>query len=160
MKRDYFCQTDFLKEIHYDSGTGIFTRKSTGKRAGAKTQHGYRVLHFRNSRFYEHRLAWFLVYGAWPENEIDHINGIRDDNRAINLRKANRMENAANINNPRPNKTGYQGVWPVNGRFSSMIRISGKRVYLGCFGTAIEAHLAFVEASKKLKGTFCPKVGM
>jgi hypothetical protein len=35
---------------------------------------------------YTHILAWALYYGEWPKQTIDHINGIRGDNRIENLR--------------------------------------------------------------------------
>ena len=37
------------------------------------------------------------MYGKWPENEIDHINGIKDDNRINNLRDVTNRQNALNV---------------------------------------------------------------
>ena len=40
-----------------------------------------------------------------------------------------------------PNKTGFKGVVAVRKRFNAVLRIDGKRVYLGNFGSALEAAL-------------------
>ncbi len=47
--------------------------------------------------FYSHRLVYETFKGFIPEGfEIDHINGIRNDNRLINLRLLTRKENKQN----------------------------------------------------------------
>ncbi|MGL9722094.1 HNH endonuclease signature motif containing protein [Symbiopectobacterium sp.] len=43
-----------------------------------------------------HRLAWIYVYGVEPDGEIDHINGIRSDNRICNFRIVDDKQNARN----------------------------------------------------------------
>jgi hypothetical protein len=61
-----------------------------------------------------HRLAWFYVHGAWPD-QIDHINGDPSDNRLANLRSANNSQNQANRVAKSNNSTGYRGS-SVRGR--------------------------------------------
>jgi len=64
----------------------------------------------RNSPLKAHRVAWAIVYGAWPEGVIDHINGDPSDNRIANLRD---VTHAVNMRNSAPrsdNKSGYAGV--------------------------------------------------
>src|SRR5690242_11158228 len=113
-------------------------------------------------RYYAHRLAWFYVYQVWPKDEIDHINRIPDDNRILNLREANRIENMRNIATPKHNTTGFKGVtrhkfYP--GKFMAQISSTTelkrrKTKYLGIFDTAEEAHAAYVAASRELHGEF------
>lgn len=57
-----------------------------------------------------HRCAWLLEKGSEPPETIDHINGIRDDNRICNLRAASFAENVRNTVPKKNNKTGFKGV--------------------------------------------------
>jgi hypothetical protein len=83
----------------YSADTGLFTWKirrgkgGKGKKAGALTQAGYRLIRVGSGRYKAHRLAWLVVYGAWPEDTINHKNGIKDDNRIDNLEVVSRSEN-------------------------------------------------------------------
>jgi len=77
----------------YEPETGLFrwrvdrgTRARVGQRAGSHQGDGYRQLTYNGRMFKEHRVAWLLRYGHWPVHEIDHINGMRSDNRIANLR--------------------------------------------------------------------------
>ena len=59
---------------------------------------------------YAHRVAWAIYYGEWPEFDIDHINGIRGDNRIANLRSVTRRENMKNRSVSSNNTSGVMGV--------------------------------------------------
>ena len=75
-----------------------------------------------------HRVAWALSHGAWPQHGIDHINGVRTDNRLNNLRDVPPSINAKNCALPKNNKSGQVGVcWNVAGRFWR-VRIGYKHV--------------------------------
>ena len=102
---------DWVKEnLRYDPETGYLwwtkqnlgsgTPKNLHKPAGCLYNHGYISVESSHKgirfRYYAHRLAWFLYYGVWPKNDIDHINNVRDDNRLENLREATRSENSGN----------------------------------------------------------------
>ena len=88
--------------LNYDPKTGIFTRKvytsnfSKPGPIGYYEYEGYIRFMVDGKIHRAHRLAWFYVYKEWPEEEIDHINHNRADNRICNLRKANRSQNADN----------------------------------------------------------------
>jgi hypothetical protein len=99
-----------------------------------------------------HRLAWCIAYGEWPSLEIDHINGDAGDNRLCNLRNVDRATNAQNKRRAQcTNKSGIQGVEThAVGRLSASVWVGGKRVYLGRFDTAEEAHAAYVAAKRRL----------
>jgi HNH endonuclease len=148
-----------LDVFDYNPDTGVFkwkqaiARKSKiGERAGSVSKHlGYRILRFANHQEYEHRMAWFYVYGRMPEGDIDHINGVKNDNRICNLREATRSKNMLNLLKPnKNNKTGLLGVHRVGNRFASRITINGKTKHLGCFGTPEEAHKRYLEWKKHL----------
>jgi hypothetical protein len=99
-----------------------------------------------------HRVAWAIHYGEWPHGFIDHINGVRDDNRIVNLRDVSRSENAKNR---RPNKNKKSGLphgvsQKKNGRYFSQIMSGGKSKHLGYFDTPEEAKAAFDKAKMSL----------
>jgi len=97
-----------------------------------------------------------MVYDKWPEFEIDHINGIRDDNKIDNLREATRAQNMKNLVTPVTNKTGFKGVsWhKAAQKWQAHIRADGINYYLGIFDNPEDAHKAYVEASQKMHGIF------
>ena len=134
---------DRLKELlHYESNTGIFTwrvsrrgTKGIHKQAGTLHRSGYRYVFAFGHKLAEHRLAWLYLYGALPPNEIDHLNGVKDDNRASNIRLATRRENLQNI---RTNKVGVSGeigvVWhKAADKWAANIKVDGKVKHLGVF---------------------------
>jgi len=154
-----------LKEIlEYNPNTGVFTRKDLkNKIIGTPDKDGYLkvVIKFKDYRL--HRLAWFLSYGEWPKNQIDHINRIKDDNRLCNLREATPSENLANrvLNN---NKFNYVGVNfdKRKSEKSYMARIMvfdsklgiKKRKHLGYFATAQEASEVYDLWAQMTQGEF------
>jgi len=89
--------------------------------------------------------------------EIDHFNGIRDDNRISNLRcvtKSENMENQKRVHKNN-NTTKLMGVSPLpSGRFQAAIQINKKLFYLGSFDTAEEAHQAYLKAKRKFHTGF------
>jgi HNH endonuclease len=47
---------------------------------------GYRVIEIDETEYFAHDLAWLWMTGEFPKGQIEHINGIKDDNRWCNLR--------------------------------------------------------------------------
>ena len=141
--------------LNYDPETGIFLWKRTGKVAGTTSPFGYRIIQINRICYRAHWLAWLITYGVWPVNIIDHRNLNGCDNRLLNLREATNGQNRANS---RRNKRKYdlpKGVFPSHGgKFGAQI-VSGKvHYYLGVFGTAEEAHTAYLEKAMVLHGEF------
>lgn len=98
-----------------------------------------------------HRAAWAHYYGEWPELTLDHINGVRNDNRIENLRVAGNSINAKNLKMHRRNTTGATGVYRVrrSSRWLAQITADKKYIYLGRFDTFEEAVAARREAEAK-----------
>ena len=94
-------------------------------------------------RFYAHRVAWLLHYGEWPDDEIDHINGVKDDNRISNLRNVDRKTNVEN-------RRAVRGYHKSVGGYTSYLKHHGRQLYLGYFKTAEEARAAYLKAKRKL----------
>ena len=93
------------------------------------------------------------MYGTWPENQIDHINGVRHDNRIDNLRDVLQSTNAQNQRKPSAtNKCGFLGVnfHKCSNRWIAQIHVQGKKKHLGLFDTPKEAHEAYVTAKREL----------
>ncbi|MGE0038076.1 MAG: HNH endonuclease [Xanthobacteraceae bacterium] len=101
-------------------------------------------------------MAWLYVTGTWPIEHVDHINGIRSDNRFVNLRLATNSENARNSRRRINNACGYKGVHYKKRlkKFVAQIRVAGRVFHLGVFRTADEAHAAYCKAAKEHFGEF------
>ena len=95
-----------------------------------------------NGRYYlAHRMAWFLTHGEWPENDIDHFNGLRNDNRLSNLFPKTRMENMHNAKQWSTNKSGITGVYwhKAMNKWCSEIKHNGQKIILGYYSDINEA---------------------
>jgi len=91
-----------------------------------------------------HRLAWFLHYGELPSNQLDHIDGVRTNNKIENLRNVTSQQN--NWNRVRARGCYWN---KKRNKFQSLIRLNGKLIYLGYFTTELEARNAYLEGKKK-----------
>ena len=149
-----------LKEVlHYNPETGLFTwivrtamRTKAGEIAGRKDRYGYVFIQIDRKKYPAHRIAWLYVNGVFPNEEIDHINGMRDDNRISNLREADRRLNCENRRKSQSNnKLGILGVCKLgSGKYQAQIVVGGEKKYLKCWDTPELAHQAYLTAKRKL----------
>jgi hypothetical protein len=148
----------YLKEIlEYNEQTGIFTwkenrgsNKTKGKIADNKNLRGYITIGINGKRYKAHRLAWLYIYGDFPKGQIDHINGVRDDNRIENLRIVTNRQNCQNYKIHREGKLVGNSFHKNNKKWQSSIVINGKQKYLGYYETQQEAHEAYLNKLKEL----------
>lgn len=158
----YSC--DFLREcFRYDADTGIMhwkerpvhhfpsereqkglNKRYAGKVAGVISTYGYLTSNLLGRRVMIHRAAWIMTHGDIGMFQIDHINGIRTDNRIKNLRVVDNQENHKNMKLFSTNTSGVPGVsWDKRTRrWRVQIRHCGKWIYLGrfeCFQDAVVA---------------------
>jgi hypothetical protein len=153
-----------LNEIlDYDPETGVFrwkkptaNRVKVGAIAGTDHNLGYRIVMIDRSRYFAHRLAWKMHHGRDPEDQIDHINGIKNDNRIKNLRECSRAQNQCNRGKNKNNSSGYKGVSLCrrSGKYVAHLTVIGVKKYLGHHKTASEAHEAYKKAAKEYHGYF------
>jgi hypothetical protein len=101
-------------------------------------------------------MAWFLFSGKWPENMIDHKNGIRSDNRIENLREATHFQNCQNAKKPSTNTTGIKGVSFNKSKktYFAYITIHNRFTSIGNYKTIEEATFARRKFAEKLYGEF------
>ena len=154
---------ELLKEfLHYDPETGIFTwlktvsRSCIGQIAGTIVPKGYRRIGLNKKPYAAHRLAFFYMIGSFPPDQIDHINGIKDDNRWVNLREATCYQNMHNQGKQIINKSGYKGVFwhKRDKKWHAKINHMNRKIYLGGFDTPEIAHKAYIAAATKLHREF------
>jgi hypothetical protein len=142
--------------LDYDPGTGVLTWKASGKAASAVPgSRGYLTIRLRGKLRKQHRVAWLLTHGEWP-GDIDHINGVKADNRLCNLREVTKSQNARNVGISWANTSGFKGVsWDKRSRrWQALIRAEGRLKKLGTFATREEAALAYRTASVELHGVY------
>jgi len=130
--------------LDYFPITGLFIWKKTnckGKIAGSLTKKGYRQIRIDGIMFRAHNLAWLIVNGCWPVNQLDHEDRNPDNNIFTNLREATFGENNANRTKPKNNNSGFVGVsfHSKYGKYQTVINVNKKCVYIGYFDDPIEA---------------------
>lgn len=160
---------EFVREIFsYDPETGILIRKKllkgcnrkAGTIAGHKNRCGYINVRIGQRGYLAHRLVWLHFYGEWPANEIDHRNGVKDDNRLANLRDVSRQVNMQNQRKAQsraissPFSTGLLGTYfeKDKQRFIAAITdpVTRKKKKLGRFLTAADAHAAYLKEKRRI----------
>lgn len=127
-------------------------RKSKGKiLKGRPNKRGYLRVVLSGKDFRVHQLVAMAFLNHKPkgmEVVVDHINGVKDDNRLENLRLVTQRENC------KPNKltSKYTGVHfcKYADRYISKIFINGKSKYLGKFEDEYQAHLAYKKALENI----------
>ena len=154
--------SSFQNRLKYDADTGIFTwlgefnAKRVGRRAGTTVGiKGYRTITIKKRRYYEHRVAWYMMTGEDPTGfEIDHINGDKSDNRFCNLRLATSQTNKANCGLTKSNNSGFKGVHARGSRWIASITYDNKLIHLGMFKCPKEAAIAYDNKAIELFGEF------
>ena len=152
------------KRLRYEPDTGkFFWLDYEGKSQNWRTRYvgkeafttdngaGYRQGCIDSGLYLAHRVAYAIYHGEWPTDQIDHINGVKADNRITNLRIVTNQENCRNVSMRGDNTSGVTGVyWHKNGqKWCARIKIDGKYIHLGLFDTLEEAAAVRKAASEK-----------
>jgi len=153
--RKKMTQNQLKLLLRYESDSGLFfwlARKGTAKAgsvAGAIASNGYINICVNRKIYKAHRLAWLWVYGVLPPNQIDHINGVRNDNKIANLRQATAFENAQNHTSFGVHLHKEKNKWQAR------IRVKNKRLHIGYFESKQDAIFAYLKA-KEIHHKFQP----
>ena len=144
--------------LEYNADTGVFTFRLSrgnmrmGSTAGCVRKNGYVKIVVDNRDYQAHRLAFLAMTGSFPVGQVDHRNGVRNDNRWQNLRDVSGAENGRNRGLASNNASGYQGVSWIkrDQRWQASIEDGGKRRSLGLYRTPEDAHAAYARAAAVL----------
>jgi hypothetical protein len=132
---------------------GMWNTRYAYKQAGSLSDKGYLIIRLAGYTCKLHRVAWMMTHGYWPI-EVDHENGIKSDNRIVNLREVTRAENMKNKPKYKQNQSGIIGVgWhKATNKWAAKIRINGKDIHLGVYETVETA--ATVRAAAEIRYGF------
>ena len=122
----------------------MWIAKYAGKQAFTAKARGYHTGKYAGQQMLAHRVIWAICHGAWPVDQIDHINRVRHDNRIVNLRVATPKENCRNkASNDCLSDIGV-GVHfdHRSSTWGSRIYWLRERISLGSFDTKEEAQAA------------------
>ncbi len=145
------------ERVSYTPETGFFAwkidlpsaKRTSGSQAGYITAEGYRVIGVLGHLVLAHRLAWLMMTGEMPAGEIDHMNGIRDDNRWENLRVVDDRENSEN-----KHFTVGASFEKSSGKWRAQIKAYGRQKTLGRYATLEEARSAYLLEKRKAHSGF------
>jgi hypothetical protein len=166
---------EYIREcVIYDPLTGLFTWRHrplrhfmsvrsynmwNAKHAGREpsrsvNSRGYMGIMINKTKHQAHRIAWLYMTGGMPKLDVDHIDGIKTNNKFENLRLATRAENGRNRGHNKNSAIGIKGVhWSKsNKRWISQIGKGRKKLYLGSFENPEDA--SYIAAAKELHGEF------
>ena len=79
--------------LDYNHITGVFTclkdirkRLKVGDTVTTLQSEGYNIIFLEGTHYLLQDLAMYYMTGAYPQRDVEHINGIRTDNRYANLK--------------------------------------------------------------------------
>jgi hypothetical protein len=150
-----------LEVLEYDPVSGIFRwrvsvgRVCAGSVAGGKGDpKGYLGVRIDGIGYSLHRLAWKIMTGEEPPEEVDHRDLCTRNNAWSNLRAADVRESRRHTGMRKNNTSGYKGVHRYRDRWGSKIVVEGREIRLGSYDTPEEASEAYQAAASRYFGEF------
>lgn len=155
-ENESLLSADQAKDLFLLDAGRLINRVHRGRRAlpgmvaGTPNGQGYLCVRVNTINYRVHRLVWLITYGRWPEGQIDHINGVRDDNRIENLREVSVQENQRNTHIRIDNTSGVTGVSKELWGWRARIKVGGKKINIGFFKSFDDAVAARKKAEAEL----------
>lgn len=145
MTREEKCKLAIERGYTYDPETGLIYNRYRKIVKNSCNKGYFRLSLSINEKKYKllgHQFAWYWVNKECVK-QLDHINGVRTDNRICNLRSVTNQQNQFN----RTKAKGY--TWfKRDSKWKSQIQLNNKSIYLGLFNTEQEARKAYLEAKE------------
>jgi hypothetical protein len=125
-------------------------QRKRGDEAGSINNRGYIKVRLKYEIYAAHHLAWYLHNHKWPNLVMDHINGVKHDNRIVNLRLVTNEQNARNRATPSTNSSGVMGVhWSkCKKKWRAQINFGKGNKHLGYFTDLERAKVVRKEAEE------------
>jgi hypothetical protein len=139
------------QEFFKNGRVGSWNAVNAGRPVCGALSSGYLRISIFAEKYAASHLAYLYMTGAWPGYEIDHVNGVRCDNRWANLRPATRAQNCQNRGVRSDNTSGFIGVHfskPMN-KWEAIITVDRKTFRLGFFDDRAAASRAYLEAKRQ-----------
>jgi hypothetical protein len=147
MTREQRCKLAVERGFVYDSETGYIYNRY-GKISQSTSTKGYIkiCLSFKGKKHQlsAHHFAWFCINNNCEFEQLDHINGVKNDNRICNLRNVNNQQNQFNQKNVK----GYSYHKPLN-KWRAYIRLNYKLIHLGYYDLKTDARNSYLKAKNK-----------
>jgi hypothetical protein len=128
-----------------------------GDKAGTLSKDGYIRVFIQGKSYLAHQIVFMMING-YKANEIDHINGVKTDNRPENLREVTRSQNR--LNTASRAKTGIKNVFlhSKGTGYEVSMTVNGIKKYFGLFRDLELAELVAYKAREKFHGEYARHV--
>ncbi len=137
---------EYVHELFcYDYDTGkLYWRvnKSNGRKGnevGTDDGRGYLKTSINKKMYKLHRIIYLYHHGYIPENDVDHEDRDRKNNKIHNLREISKSCNVNNQGLSKTNTSGVKGICRYKGKWRSRICINKKELCLGSYTDFTEA---------------------
>lgn len=147
----WFKQNEEKPEYNPERRQKSWNKTYAGKEAFTnRCNKGYRIGSILGKNYKRGRIVFVYFHGYWPD-QIDHENGIKDDDRLSNLRDVSNVENCKNQTRRKNNTSGVQGVsWHKHRRkWQVRVVVNGKETYCGIYESFEEAVKVRLEKAKE-----------
>jgi hypothetical protein len=151
-----------VKELFYYRDGSLFWRVHRqgvrfGNVAGSPNSEGYLRVQVDRKLYFAHRLVFLYHFGYLPENEVDHIDKCRANNRIENLREVSKSCNLRNSTQQNQTSSGVKGItwYKRDQKWQAQIKVNNISKHLGIYSDFTEAVAHRLAAEQCLEWGSC-----